>query len=143
MKGSCGASFALCRTRRGARHEVAGVWLEDILAGKSEALPLKDESMEAFASKDVALGMRVLVEQGAKDNLAFLIVLRHEIERRSTNRIDDAVSAKLQACCINFNDTITKLFGVQYGPERRLPMALQFVTFSSDQRQKISTPGEP
>jgi len=77
---------------------------------------------------------RCPVEQGAKDNLAFLIDLRHEIEHRSTSRIDDAVSAKLQACCINFNDAIKKLFGAQYGLERRLPIALQFVTFSPDQR---------
>jgi hypothetical protein len=74
------------------------------------------------------------VEQGGKDNLAFLLELRHEIEHRSTSRIDDAVSAKLQACCINFNDAIKKLFGAQYGLERRLPIALQFVTFSPDQR---------
>ena len=63
---------------------------------------------------------RCPVEQGAKDNLAFLLELRHEIEHRSTNRIDDAVSAKLQACCINFNDTIKSLFGAQYALERRL-----------------------
>lgn len=77
---------------------------------------------------------RCPVEQGAKDNLSFLLELRHEIEHRSTNRIDDAVSAKLQACCINFNETIKKLFGAQYALERRLPIALQFVTFSPDQR---------
>lgn len=77
---------------------------------------------------------RCPVEQGAKDNLTFLLELRHEIEHRSTNRIDDAVSAKLQACCINFNDAIKKLFGAQYALERRLPIALQFVTFSPDQR---------
>ena len=40
----------------------------------------------------------------------------------------------MQACCINFNEAIKKLFGGQYGLERRLPIALQFVTFSSDQR---------
>ncbi len=74
------------------------------------------------------------VEQGARDNLTFLLDLRHEIEHRSTNRIDDAVSAKLQACCINFNDAIKTLFGAQYALERRLPIALQFVTFSPDQR---------
>lgn len=74
------------------------------------------------------------VEQGAKDNLGFLLELRHEIEHRSTSRIDDTVSAKLQACCINFNDTIKGLFGAQYGLERRLPIALQFVNFSPDQR---------
>jgi len=77
---------------------------------------------------------RCPAEQGAKDNLTFLLELRHEIEHRSTNRIDDAVSAKLQACCINFNDAIKNLFGAQYALERRLPIALQFVTFSPDQR---------
>lgn len=77
---------------------------------------------------------RCPVGKGCKDNLAFLLDLRHEIEHRSTNRIDDAVSAKLQACCINFNDAIKGLFGAQYALERRLPIALQFVTFSSDQR---------
>jgi hypothetical protein len=75
---------------------------------------------------------RCPVEHGTKDNLEFLLELRHEIEHRSTNRIDDAVSAKLQACCINFNDAIKQIFGAQYALERRLPIALQFVTFSPD-----------
>jgi hypothetical protein len=66
-----------------------------------------------------------------------LLELRHEIEHRSTNRIDDAISAKLQACCLNFNDTIKTLFGAQYGLERRLPIALQFVTFGADQRAAL------
>ena len=74
------------------------------------------------------------LDKGSKDNLEFLLELRHEIEHRATSRIDDAVSAKLQACCINFNDSIKDLFGKQYGLERRLPIALQFVTFSPDQR---------
>jgi hypothetical protein len=77
---------------------------------------------------------RCPVEQGAKDNLDFLLELRHEIEHRSTSRIDDAVSAKLQACCINFNDVIKQQFGAQYALERRLPIALQFVTFGPDQQ---------
>jgi Protein of unknown function (DUF3644) len=84
---------------------------------------------------------RCPVEQGAKDNLEFLLDLRHEIEHRSTNRIDDAVSAKLQACCINFNDAIKTLFGAQYALERRLPIALQFVTFSPDQRAILKKAG--
>lgn len=84
---------------------------------------------------------RCPVEQGAKDNLDFLLDLRHEIEHRMTNRIDDAVSAKLQACCINFNDAIKQMFGVQYALERRLPIALQFVTFSPDQRAILKRAG--
>jgi hypothetical protein len=84
---------------------------------------------------------RCPVEQGAKDNLTFLLELRHEIEHRSTSRIDDAVSAKLQACCINFNDAIKSLFGAQYALERRLPIALQFITFSPDQRALLKKAG--
>lgn len=84
---------------------------------------------------------RCPVEQGAKHNLTFLLELRHEIEHRSTNRIDGAVSAKLQACCINFNDAIKTLFGAQYALERRLPIALQFVTFSPDQRAILKKAG--
>jgi hypothetical protein len=77
---------------------------------------------------------RCPLDKGTKDNLDFLAELRHEIEHRSTSHIDDAISAKLQACCINFNETIKELFGMQYGLERRLPIALQFVTFSPDQQ---------
>jgi hypothetical protein len=80
---------------------------------------------------------RCPVPKGAITNLDFLLELRHEIEHRSTNRIDDAVSAKLQACCINFNDCIKTAFGPQFGLERRLPIALQFVTFSADQRSVL------
>jgi hypothetical protein len=74
------------------------------------------------------------LERGIINNLNFILDLRHEIEHRSTNRIDDVIGPKLQACCINFNDTIKKEFGAQYGLERRLPIALQFVTFGPDQR---------
>lgn len=84
---------------------------------------------------------RCPVLRGAKDNLAFLLELRHEIEHRSTSRIDEAVSAKLQACCINFNDAIKSWFGGQYALERRLPIALQFVTFSPDQRAILKKAG--
>jgi len=81
--------------------------------------------------------LRCPIDQGTKSNLLFLLELRHEIEHRSTNRIDDAVSAKLQACCLNFNDTLKKLFGEQYALERRLPIALQFGNLSPDQRAII------
>lgn len=77
----------------------------------------------------------------AVKNLEFLLEIRHEIEHRLTNRIDDRVSAILQACCINFNDAVKTLFGNQFGLERRLPIALQFVTFSSDQRSILKKAG--
>jgi hypothetical protein len=77
------------------------------------------------------------LEKGVINNLKFLIEIRHEIEHRSTDRIDDALSAKLQACCINFNDAVKTLFGNQFALEKRLPIALQFVTFDGVQRAEL------
>lgn len=77
------------------------------------------------------------VPEGARRNLEFLIAIRHEIEHRSTNRIDDALGAKLQACCINFNEVLRNQFGERFTLERRLPLALQFVTFDAGQRDAI------
>lgn len=77
------------------------------------------------------------VEPGAVKNLEILLELRHEIEHRSTSRIDDALGAKLQACCINFNSVLKKEFGAQHGLEKRLPIALQFVSFGADQRTAL------
>jgi hypothetical protein len=50
------AFFSLFRFA--GRHEAAGVWLEDLLAGNRK-LWLMDESMEASASMNGAFGMRV------------------------------------------------------------------------------------
>lgn len=85
---------------------------------------------------------RSALNAGARLNLEFLLEIRHEIEHRSTNRIDHALGAKLQACCINFNEAIRAWFGVQYGLERRLPLALQFVTFDAAQRANLKKAAE-
>lgn len=77
------------------------------------------------------------LEVGPTRNLEFLLEIRHEIEHRSTSRIDDHLSAKLQATCLNFNDAIKSWFGTQYGLEKRLPIALQFVTFDPNQRAAL------
>ncbi|WP_255572038.1 DUF3644 domain-containing protein [Celeribacter sp. PS-C1] len=77
------------------------------------------------------------LEKGVVDNLKFLSEIRHEIEHQSTNRIDDALGAKLQACSINFNDAIKRLFGKEFALEKRLPLALQFVTFDGSQRASL------
>jgi len=55
-----------------------------------------------------------------------LIEIRHEIEHRMTTRIDSAISAKLQACCINFNRSLKALFGDELGLDNDLSFALQF-----------------
>jgi uncharacterized protein DUF3644 len=77
------------------------------------------------------------VSIGVRNNLEFLLRIRHEIEHRSTTRIDDQLSAKLQAACLNFNAAIKEWFGSQFGLEKRLPIALQFATFDASQRSAL------
>ena len=72
-----------------------------------------------------------------KNNLAYLISIRHEIEHRMTNNIDDFISAKLQACCINFNTYIKKLFDDRLGFDKELSIALQFACFDADQKKTL------
>lgn len=70
-------------------------------------------------------------------NLKFLITIRHEIEHQMTRRIDDAISAKLQACCLNFNRAIKGIAGPQHGLDGELGLALQFTTIDRDQRNLL------
>ena len=50
-----------------------------------------------------------------------------------TSRIDDAFSARFQACCLNYNSYIQKLFGKEYNIESHLSFSLQFSSISTDQ----------
>jgi hypothetical protein len=67
-------------------------------------------------------------------NLKFLIGLRHEIEHQMTKKIDSSISAKLQACSINYNFYIKKLFGNIFGVDQELGMAIQFSPIEAEQK---------
>lgn len=74
------------------------------------------------------------LDESTKQNLKFLIGLRHEIEHQMTKRIDSSVSAKLQACSINYNFYIKQLFGNLYGVDQELGMAIQFSPIDAEQK---------
>lgn len=73
-----------------------------------------------------------------KKNLLFLIGLRHEIEHQMTTRIDDLLSASFQACCINFDEAIVKLFGAKHGIAKHLSVGLQFASLEQEQVKWLS-----
>lgn len=77
------------------------------------------------------------LDDASKANLRFLIEIRHEIEHQMTRRIDDLISAKLQACCLNFNTALKSMFGEEYGLDRELGVALQFAGISRSQRDLL------
>lgn len=77
------------------------------------------------------------LDVATKANLQFLIGIRHEIEHQMTRRIDDVISAKLQACCLNFNAALKSMFGSEYGLDRELGLALQFTGIAKSQRDLL------
>jgi hypothetical protein len=65
-------------------------------------------------------------------NLQFLIKIRHEIEHQMTTQIDDHFSAKFQACALNYNREIKKLFGVNFSLDSEQAISLQFSSFAEN-----------
>ena len=77
------------------------------------------------------------IDSITKSNLLFLIGLRHEIEHQMTRQIDDYLSARFQACCLNFNQYIKELFGEKYSIEKHLSFSLQFSSIDEAQHNQL------
>jgi hypothetical protein len=77
------------------------------------------------------------IDVATKDNLKFLIGLRHEIEHQMTTRIDDYLSARFQACCLNFNRYIKDSFGSDMGIDRHLSFSLQFSSIAEPHAKQL------
>ncbi len=77
------------------------------------------------------------VDKVTSSNLKFLIGLRHEIEHQMTTRIDEYLSARFQACCLNYNFLIKKLFSHTYGIDKYLSFSLQFSSISDDHAKQL------
>lgn len=66
-------------------------------------------------------------------NLRFLIGLRHEIEHQMTSSLDNYLSGRYQACALNFNEYLKKLFGKKYALDPLMTYSIQFVELSEKQ----------
>lgn len=77
------------------------------------------------------------IDKNTANNLKFLIGLRHEIEHQMTSRIDEILSARFQASCLNYNQYITKLFGSKYSIAKYLSFSLQFSTINTTQKELL------
>ena len=75
-----------------------------------------------------------------KNNLSFLIGLRNEVEHRMIPSLDDMLSAKLQACCVNYKHYVEKLFGKSSAVN--FPgFSLQFSPIAQDQIKAVPNGG--
>lgn len=73
------------------------------------------------------------IDIDTKNNLKFLIGLRHEIEHQMTNKIDDLLSARFQACILNYNYYLKTLFGDKYSLEQFMTVSLQLSSIQQNQ----------
>ena len=80
---------------------------------------------------------RCPLDDATKKNLDFLIEFRHEIEHRMTTKIDNKVSSKFQACCLNFNKYIQDFFGKNFSITKYLSFSLQFSSISVSQKEEL------
>jgi len=78
------------------------------------------------------------IDRDASNNLRFLIGLRHEIEHQMTTRIDDYLSARFQATCINYSHYLKDLFGDEYSIEKHLSFSLQFSSLNAEHVKLLS-----
>lgn len=70
-------------------------------------------------------------------NLKYLIEIRHEIEHQMTLKIDEALSSKFQACCLNFNEAISNFFDKKHSLHKELSLALQFSGIDATQKETL------
>jgi hypothetical protein len=77
------------------------------------------------------------IDKDTTNNLKFLIGLRHEIEHQMTSRIDDILSARFQAACLNYNKYIIELFGKKHSISKHLSFSLQFSTINTEQKELL------
>lgn len=109
------------------------------LVGKRKRFDRTSKGAQKFWELDRCLSEKTSpVDKNAANNLRFLIGLRNEIEHQMTSRLDEHLSARFQACCLNYNDLIKKLFGAAQGIDKHLSFSLQFSSISREQVDALS-----
>lgn len=73
------------------------------------------------------------IDRDTANNLRFLIGLRHEIEHQMTRSLDAYLSGRYQACALNYNEYLKKLFGRRLGIDQQLAYSIQFMELSEEQ----------
>ena len=66
------------------------------------------------------------LDEPTKQNLRFLIGLRHEIEHHQSTGTDQVFSGRYLACCLNYERYICALFGKRYTLGTAVAFSLQF-----------------
>jgi Protein of unknown function (DUF3644) len=77
------------------------------------------------------------LDNNTKNNLHFMIGLRNQVEHRKAAGLDSYLSARYQACALNFNHYLKALHGEKYGLDQNLALSLQFAELDYSQAAVI------
>src|SRR3989344_9433520 len=85
-----------------------------------------DGSIKYWELKECITNTDSPLDKDTSNNLIFLIGLRNQIEHRKANGLDSYLSARYQACALNFNFYLKKLHGEKYGFGKNFSPIFQF-----------------
>lgn len=77
------------------------------------------------------------VDKHTVNNLKFLIGLRNQIEHKKAAGLDSYLSARYQACALNYNYYLKTLHGEKYSLDEKLALSLQFAELDYQQAEII------
>jgi hypothetical protein len=77
------------------------------------------------------------LDKNTTNNLIFLIGLRNQIKHKKAVGLDSYLSARYQACALNFNFYLKKLHGEKFGLDHNLALSLQFAELDYAQARVI------
>jgi hypothetical protein len=94
-----------------------------------------DGSIKYWDLKECISNSNSPIDKNTKNNLVFLIGLRNQIEHKKADGLDSYMSARYQACALNYNYYLKLLFGEKKGLDNNLALSLQFAELSFNQVQ--------
>ena len=77
------------------------------------------------------------LDEHTKNNLKFLIGLRNQIVHKSVPELDSHLSARYQACALNYNYYLKQLHGEEYSLDSNLALSIQFSELDYEQQEMI------
>ncbi|MFZ2167281.1 MAG: DUF3644 domain-containing protein [Minisyncoccia bacterium] len=96
-----------------------------------------DGSIKYWDLKECISNQDCPIDKNTKNNLEFLIGLRNQVEHKKADGLDSYLSARYQACALNFNYYLKKLHAEKYGLDQNLALSLQFAELDYSQAKII------
>ncbi|MEW6619199.1 MAG: DUF3644 domain-containing protein [bacterium] len=96
-----------------------------------------DGSIKHWDIKECISKSECPLDKNTSNNLKFLIGLRNQIEHKKATGLDSYLSARYQACALNYNYYLKELFGTKYSLDNNLALSLQFAELDYTQANII------